>query len=96
MGGASTVGFKLYRDQGEDGSPVSLIYDGSRRPDVVFYSDREGLTRGKAYRYELEAVNSAHSSEERANVTVPFGSPPVAIQIAPRLVSSSREGGASG
>lgn len=90
------MGFKLYRDQGEDGSPVTLIYDGSRRPDVVFYSDSSNLVRGKVYRYELEAINNAHPSASRANSTVAFGSPPKPISNFPSLVSSSRGGGASG
>ncbi len=90
------LGFKLYRDQGEDGSPLSLVYDGSRRSDVVFYSDTLGLNRGKVYRYELEAINSAHVSSERASLVVYFGATPNRIEGAPRRVASSRGGGLPG
>lgn len=96
LAGASAVGFKLYRDQGDEGSPINLLYDGSSRPDVVFYKDSSAIVRGKTYFYQLEAVNSAHASTQRANITIAFGRPPSAILATPRLVSSSRGGGVSG
>jgi hypothetical protein len=34
-GGSSIIGYLLYRDQGVSGSPFTLIYNGTGKPEVI-------------------------------------------------------------
>ena len=38
-GGSRIIGYKLWRDEGLNGSPFSLIYDGSYRAQQVYLTD---------------------------------------------------------
>jgi hypothetical protein len=37
-GGSSIIGYLLYRDEGVSGSPFSLVYNGTGRPEVIQFN----------------------------------------------------------
>jgi len=49
-GGSPLIGYRLYRDEGVSGSPFSLLYDGTGKPEIIKYKD-EGLETGLSYSY---------------------------------------------
>lgn len=49
-GGSPISGYKLWRDEGISGSPFSLVYDGTSRPEQIEYVAK-GLTTGYLYSY---------------------------------------------
>jgi hypothetical protein len=37
-GGSSIIGYLLYRDEGVAGSPLSLLYNGTGKPEIINYN----------------------------------------------------------
>ena len=44
-GGSSIIGYELYRDEGVAGSPFSLVYNGTGKPEIITYVQKD-LTTG--------------------------------------------------
>ena len=57
-GGSSIIGYVLYGNQGIAGSPFSLIYNGTGRPEVIFYNVTN-LTTGLTYQFYIQSENLA-------------------------------------
>jgi hypothetical protein len=53
------LGYRLYMDGGNDGN-YAMIYDGSFQPGALEYritTNEHGIKAGKAYRFQVSAVN---------------------------------------
>lgn len=55
-GGSPIIGYILYRDQGVSGSPYTLIYNGTGKPELIQYNVT-GLTTGQTYSFKLYSMN---------------------------------------
>lgn len=43
-GGSQIIGYELYRDEGIVGSPFTLIYNGTGKPEVISYNASNLMT----------------------------------------------------
>jgi len=80
-------GYYLYGDGGSGGS-LSLIYDGSTKPNTLKYK-LEGLTTGIAYRFAISALNINGESATSNSIEIFACLKPVQFS-APTLISSSK------
>lgn len=74
-GGSDISGYLLYRDQGIAGTPDTLIYNGTSRPEVIEYT-AENLTTGYSYTFKLYAMNEIWTSATAGSVTGYVGTVP--------------------
>ena len=65
----NTLGYKLYRDNGNDGN-FTLVYNGTNKPGQREYNST-GLITGTIYRFKLVAVNFNGDGPESAEVSYP-------------------------
>lgn len=65
--GADISGYKLYSAQGASG--YTLIYDGTRRSDLLSYTST-GLNRGESYHFKVLAINDVGESSLSPSVTI--------------------------
>lgn len=49
-GGSPIIGYLLYRDEGVTGSPLSLIYNGTGKPEIIYYN-ATNLVTGLTYTF---------------------------------------------
>jgi|688.fasta_scaffold759238_2 hypothetical protein len=55
-GGSDVVGYELLRDEGIQGSPFKVIYDGTSKPEIIVYNDTN-LQTSLTYTYKLFSIN---------------------------------------
>jgi hypothetical protein len=55
-GGSPIIGYLLYRDEGVSGSPFTLIFNGTSKPEIVSFKVT-GLLTGMTYSFKLYSVN---------------------------------------
>ena len=65
----NTLGYKLYRDNGNDGN-FTLVYNGTNKPGQREYNST-GLITGTIYRFKLVAVNFNGDGPESSEVLYP-------------------------
>ena len=82
----NTLGYKLYRDNGNDGN-FSLVFNGTNKPGQRAYIST-GLTTGTIYRFKLVAVNFNGDGSESSEVSYP-------ACLAPSSVTPSYESNTS-
>lgn len=73
----STTGYKLYRDNGNDGN-FSLIYDGTNRPGQRAFVST-GLNTGTYYRFKVSALNALGESDNSTELIRPACMPPSSV-----------------
>jgi len=86
-GGSLVTGYLLYRDQGVAGSPFSLIYNGTRAPEMILYNVTELMT-GHYYNFKLFSMNEIYTSEFFGSIKVLIATKP-AQPKKPEFVSAS-------
>jgi hypothetical protein len=74
-GGAPLIGFLLYRDQGVAGSPETLAFNGSSKPEVKRHFVG-GLETGLTYHFTLYALNKIFASATAATLSPLVGTLP--------------------
>jgi len=62
-GGSSIIGYELWKDEGIAGSPYSMIYNGTGKPEQISFI-ASGLTTGLTYRFKLYSRNAIYKSPE--------------------------------
>lgn len=86
-GGSSIIGYELWRDEGIAGSPYSMIYNGTGKPEQIQYVAMD-LTTGLSYRFKLYSRNAIYRSAQSNIEVVLIGTVP-GKPSKPAYVSSS-------
>lgn len=74
-GGSALIGYLLYRDEGIAGSPFTLIFNGTSRPEVAT-SRVEGLETALTYSFQLYSRNKIFRSATPATLQLLIGTLP--------------------
>jgi large repetitive protein len=74
-GGSLITGYLLFRDQGVAGSPFSLVYNGTGKPEVIFFNVTELMTN-HYYNFQLYSMNTIYQSETYGAIQVLIGTVP--------------------
>jgi hypothetical protein len=90
-GGASIIGFHLYKDEGIAGSPFSLIYNGTSKPEILEHTV-SGLQTALTYRYKLYAQNKIFLSAIPAELAILTGSLPDRPRLIRRVATTFTSG----
>lgn len=71
-GGSTITGYQLWRDQGIQGSPSQMIYDGTERPEnLSLFVDR--LQESYTYTFDLYSMNEIFTSSVSAQLVIKIG-----------------------
>jgi len=74
-GGSTLIGYLLYRDEGIAGSPYTLIYNGTSRPEVTTFKV-DGLETALTYSFQLFSLNTRFQSATPATLNLLIGTLP--------------------
>jgi hypothetical protein len=74
-GGSALIGYLLYADQGVAGSPSTLLYNGTGRPEIITYN-ATNLVTGLSYTFTLYQLNAIYASTTGSSLTVLIGTVP--------------------
>jgi len=74
-GGSALIGYLLYRDEGIAGSPYTLIFNGTSKPEVTTHAV-EGLETALTYRFQLFSLNTRFRSATPATLELLVGTLP--------------------